>query len=324
MTELYPEIEPYAQGMLDVGDGNRVHWATSGNPAGKVALVVHGGPGSGSNPRMRRYFDPARYRIIQFDQRGCGASTPHASDPATDMSHNTTAHLIADMERLREHLGVGQWLVYGGSWGSTLTLAYAEQHPDRVTEIVLFAVTMTRRSEIDWLYRGAGRFFPREWERFWAGAGGIPRDDDIVAAYARLIEHPNAAVRERAVADWCAWEDAVVSAEAQGTSSPYGGRPPRAKVALVRICSRYFAHGAWLEEGVLLREAHLLGGIPGVLIHGRNDLGGGAYTPWELARGWPGAELIIVGDSGHTGSASMTDEADAAAERLYRRIMSPA
>ena len=135
MTELYPQIEPYAQGMLGVGDGNRVHWETSGNPAGKPAVVEHGGPGSGSSPRMRRYFDPQRYRIVLFDQRGCGASTPHASDPATDMGPNTTAHLIADMERLREHLGIEQWLVYGGSWGSTLTLAYAEQHPERVTQI---------------------------------------------------------------------------------------------------------------------------------------------------------------------------------------------
>ena len=319
MTELYPEIEPYAQGMLGLGDGNRMHWATSGNPAGKPALVVHGGPGSGSNPRMRRYFDPERYRIVQFDQRGCGASTPHASDPATDMSHNTTAHLIADMERLREHLGIGQWLVYGASWGSTLTLAYAEQHPERVTEIVLFAVTMTRRSEIDWLYRGAGRFFPREWERFWAGAGGIPRDGDIVAAYARLIEHPNAAVRERAVADWCDWEDAVLSGETQGTSSPYGGRPPLAKVALVRICSRYFAHGAWLEEGVLLREAHVLGGIPGVLIHGRLDMSGPLITPWELSRAWPGAQLLVAEDSGHLGSPTAREHILQSLDRFATR-----
>jgi proline iminopeptidase len=256
---------------------------------------------------MRRYFDPQRYRIVLFDQRGCGASTPHASDPATDMGPNTTAHLIADMERLREHLGIEQWLVYGGSWGSTLTLAYAEQHPERVTQIVLFAVTMTRRSEIDWLYRGAGRFFPREWERFWAGAGGIPRHGDIVAAYADLVEDPDAAVRERAIADWCAWEDAVLSGETQGASSPYGGRPPLAKVAFVRIAARYFAHGAWLEEGVLLREAHVLAGIPGVLIHGRLDMSGPLITPWELSRAWPDAELLVAEDSGHLGSPTARD-----------------
>jgi proline iminopeptidase len=307
MTELYPEIEPYAQGMLDVGDGNRVHWETSGNPKGKPAVVLHGGPGSGSNPRMRRYFDPGRYRVVLFDQRGCGASTPHASDPSVDMSHNTTASLIADMERLREHLGIDQWLVYGGSWGSTLALAYAQQHPERVTQIVLFAVTMTRRSEIDWLYRGVGRYFPREWERFWAGAGGIPRHGDIVAAYHRLVEQPSAAVRERAIADWCAWEDAPLSGETKGASNPYSDRPPLAKVAFVRICTRYFAHGAWLEEGQLLRDAHILAGIPGVLIHGRVDMGGPLITAWELSQAWPDAELHVVEDSGHLGTPTSRD-----------------
>ena len=157
---VYPPIEPYDHGMLDVGDGNHVYWETCGNPDGKPALVVHGGPGSGCTPGQRRGFDPDRYRAVLFDQRGCGRSTPHASDPATDMSVNTTAHLIADMERLREHLGIERWLLHGGSWGSTLILAYAQRHPDRVSEIVIPSVTTTRRSEIDWLYRGVGRFYP--------------------------------------------------------------------------------------------------------------------------------------------------------------------
>ncbi|MFF5175769.1 prolyl aminopeptidase [Micromonospora sp. NPDC000089] len=297
MAELYPPIEPYDAGMLDVGDGNAVYWETSGDPDGRPALVVHGGPGSGSAPVSRRLFDPARYRIIHFDQRNCGRSTPHAADPATDLRHNTTDHLIADMERLREHLGVERWLLQGGSWGSTLILAYAQRHPDRVSAIVIWSVTTTRRSEIDWLYRGVGRFFPEQWDRFLAGAPGTPRDGDVVGAYARLVEDPDPAVRERAVRDWCAWEDAVVSAE--GGGNPYSDRPSAARTAMVRICARYFAHGAWLPEGQLLRDAHRLAGIPGVLIHGRLDLGSPLDTAWELRRGWPDAELIVVDDAGH-------------------------
>jgi proline iminopeptidase len=307
VSELHPEIEPYEHGMLDVGDGNLVYWEVCGNPDGKAALVVHGGPGSGCRPGMRRFFDPARYRVVLFDQRGCGRSTPHASDPVTDMRHNTTADLIADMDVLREHLGVGRWLLYGGSWGSTLLLAYAEQHPHRVSEIVISGVTTTRRSEIDWLYRGAGRFFPEQWERFLAGVPGTPRDGDIVGAYARLAEHPDAAVRTKAAADWCAWEDAVLSGETKGASSPYGERLPLARLAFVRICTRYFANGAWLQEGALLRDAHRLAGIPGVLIHGRLDIGGPLDTAWQLSRAWPGARLIVVEDAGHLGSATTRD-----------------
>ncbi|MFC7102174.1 alpha/beta fold hydrolase [Nonomuraea rubra] len=169
---MYPPIEPYEHGMLDVGDGNLVYWEVCGNPDGKPAVVVHGGPGSGCSTGSRRVFDPERFRIVLFDQRNCGRSRPHASDPATDLTNNTTRHLIADMELLREHLGIDQWLLYGGSWGSTLILAYAETHPERVSEIVIPAVTMTRRSEIEWLYRGVGRFFPEEQERF---VRGCPR-----------------------------------------------------------------------------------------------------------------------------------------------------
>ena len=190
MAGLYPPIEPHDHGMLDVGDGNRVYLEMCGNPDGKPALVVHGGPGSGCTPGHRQYFDPDRYRVVLFDQRGCGRSTPHASDPATDMSCNTTGHLLADMKRLRECLGIGRWLLCGGSWGSTLILAYAERHPDRVSEIVISGVTTCRRAEIDWLYRGVGRFFPREWERFRAGVPEPDRDGDLVAAYARLMETP--------------------------------------------------------------------------------------------------------------------------------------
>lgn len=318
MSELYPASGPYETGMLDVGDGNLLYWEVCGNPDGKPALVVHGGPGSGCGTGVRRYFDPERYRVVLFDQRGCGRSTPHASDPATDMRHNTTRHLIADMERLREHLGIDRWLLYGGSWGSTLILAYAEAYPRRVSEIVIPSVTTTRRSEIDWLYRGAGRFFPEQWDRFLAGAPGTARDGDVVAAYARLTEHPDPAVRNKATADWCAWEDAVLSGETNGSSKPYGDRPPAAQLALVRICAHYFSHGAWLEEGALIRDAPRLAGIPAVLVHGRLDLAGPLDTAWELARAWPGAELVIVDDAGHLGGDTTTTHVLGALDRFAR------
>ncbi|MFD6247320.1 prolyl aminopeptidase [Streptomyces roseolus] len=291
-----PVPVPYESGLLDVGDGNRVHYAVYGNPDGKPALVVHGGPGSGSSPTAPRLFDPEKYRIVQFDQRGCGRSLPHASDPAADLSVNTTAHLVADMERLRVHLGIDRWLLYGGSWGSTLILAYAEAHPERVSEIVLAAVTTTRRSETAWLYEGVGRFFPEAHERFRAGVDGA---EDLVGAYAARMNHPDRAVRERAAADWCAWEDAVLSMEGMGT--PYSDRVDDTRLGFVRICSHYFAHGAFLEEGALIRDAHRLAGIPGVLVHGRLDMGGPLTTAWELSRAWPDAELHVVEQAGHLG-----------------------
>ncbi len=316
---MRPPIEPYDHGMLDTGDGNLIYWEVCGNPDGKPALVVHGGPGSGCSTGVRRTFDPERYRIVLFDQRNCGRSRPHASDPATDLSRNTTQHLIADMELLREHLGIGKWLLYGGSWGSTLILAYAETHPERVSEIVIPAVTTTRRSEIDWLYRGVGRFFPEAWDRFRDGVPKADRDGDLLAAYARLLSDPDDKVREKAAVDWITWEDAVISMESNGKPNAYSDRPADAIMAMTRICAHYFSNGAWLEEGVLLREAGRLAGIPGVLIHGRLDMGGPPQTAWELAKAWPDAELIMVEDSGHTGSDTMRNAILAAIDRFADR-----
>jgi proline iminopeptidase len=317
MSELYPPIEPYQNGMLEVGDGNLVYWEACGNPDGKPALVIHGGPGSGCNPGHRQYFDPERYRVILFDQRGCGRSRPHASDPATSLRHNTTWHLLADMELLRQHLGVERWLLSGTSWGSTLLLAYAERHPERVSEIVIAAVTTTRRSEIHWLYRGVGRFFPEAWERF---RDGVPEaDGDLPAAYARRMEDPDPKVRERAAHDWVAWEDAVISLESNGAPGAYSDRLPDALLAFVRIAAHYFSHGAWLEEGALLRDAGRLAGIPGVLIHGRLDLGGPLETAWSLSRAWPDAELLVVEDAGHTGSLTSRARKRAALDAFARR-----
>ena len=308
----YPPIEPFAHGLLDVGDGNRIYWEMCGSPGGKPAVVVHGGPGSGCGSGSRRYFDPECYRVVLFDQRGCGRSIPHSSDPSTDTSANTTEHLIADMELLREHLEIDSWLLYGGSWGSTLILAYAERYPMRASEVVIIGATTNRRSEIDWLYRGVARFFPEEWTRFHAFAD----DDDVVAAYARLMEDKNETVREQAAAAWLAWEDTVISLEPKGKPNAYSDKPPNGQLAFVRICTHYASHAAWLEEGQLLREVHRLKGIPGVIIHGRLDLGSPVATAWELARAWPDAELVVVSDSGHTGSDAMREAELAATERF--------
>ncbi|GAA1530887.1 prolyl aminopeptidase [Streptomyces albidochromogenes] len=318
MARPYPPVEPYAHGLLDVGDGHRIYWETTGNPGGKAALCVHGGPGSGGGRGSRGLFDPEVYRIVLFDQRGCGESRPHASDPAVSLDHNTTEHLIADMERLREHLGVERWLLYGGSWGSTLILAYAERHPARVSEIVIAGVTMTRPEETDWLYRGVGRLLPGPWEAFRDALPAADRGGDLVAAYHRLMNSPDEAVRSKAARDWCAWEDAVIAHEALGKPGAYSDKPDDALLAFVRICTHYFANDAWLEDGQLLRDAGRLAGIPAVLIHGRLDLGSPLKTAWELSKAWPGAELQVIDDSGHTGSRTMRDAILEAIERFGR------
>jgi proline iminopeptidase len=316
MAGLYPAIEPYEQGMLDVGDGQRLYWEQCGNPTGKAAVVLHGGPGSGCTAGMRRFFDPAAYRVVLFDQRNAGRSTPHASEAATDLSANTTQHLIADIERLREHLGIEAWLVFGTSWGCTLGLAYAERHPERVSALVALAVTMTRPADIDWLYHGLGQFFPEEWMRFRAGVPEGERDANLVEAYHLLLEGADVAVREQAARDWCEWEEAVVSLHAEQRKNP---RYERAefRMAFARIVTHYFSHNAWLEDGQLLRDAGRLAGIPAVLVHGRMDLTGPLMTAWELARAWPGAELVVVDDAGHDGrDPGMGERVVEALERL--------
>src|SRR5690606_2804953 len=306
---------PDRHGLLDVGDGHRIYWETVGDPDGIPAVMVHGGPGSGCTPQMRRALDH-RYRLVLFDQRGCGRSTPHASDPATDLSHNTTHHLIADMERLREHLGFERWLLIGGSWGSTLLLAYAQRYPHRVSHIIVSSVTTSRRAEIDWLYRGVARFFPEAWQRFRAAVPEAGRDGDLIAAYARLMSHPDREVRLRAARAWCEWEDAVISLEPGGKPNLYSDRSEADLLAFVRICSHYFAHGAWLAEDELLRNAGRLAGIPGVLVHGRLDLSSPVDTAWRLAQAWPDAELTVVDDAGHQGSESKRRVIRAALDRF--------
>jgi proline iminopeptidase len=304
-----------ASGHLDVGQGNAIWWEETGNPAGLPALILHGGPGSGLSASTRQYFDPTRYRIISYDQRGCGKSTPHAADEGVDFSVITTAHLVADIEALRRHLGVERWVLYGASWGSTLGLAYAETHPERVKAMVIAGVTTTRRSEIDWLYRGLAPLFPQEWERFKAGGGGA---DDLIAAYNDLLFDADPAVRLKAARDFHDWDGAALSVDLDAPK-PARWSDERYILARARICTHVFRNGAWLEEGALLRDAGRLAGIPGFLIQGRLDLQGPLVTAWELSKAWPGAELQVIGGAGHsTGDAGTSDAIVSALDRIAR------
>jgi proline iminopeptidase len=306
-------IEPYAHGMLDVGDGNQVYWETCGNPTGKPLVLLHGGPGVGCNERMRAGFDSEKYRAVLYDQRGCGRSTPNAADPSTDMRHNTTQHLVADLELLREHLSINRWLVRGGSWGCTLAMAYALKHPDRVSEIVLSAILLTRRREIDWLYGGVSRFFPEEYERFVAGAAEAA---SVVPAYARLLGDPDPAVRERAALAWARWEETVLSLEPNAKPTSFSTRADDDLIEFVRICSHYYANYGWLADDELIGNVGRLAGIPGALVHGRLDLSCPVETAYELASAWPGAELFVCDESGHRPSEAKREYLRAALARF--------
>ncbi|MGI5504946.1 prolyl aminopeptidase [Lentzea sp. CA-135723] len=315
---MYPQVEPYAQGMLDVGDGQLVHWEASGNPDGKPACVFHGGPGSGSSPHSREYFDPDHWNLVLWDQRGCGKSTPPIADPSTSMEHNTTQHLIDDAEKLREHLGFDKWLLEGGSWGSTLILAYAIQHPERVSEIVIPAVTTSRPEEHAWITRGLGLFFPDYFDAFRDGVPDQDRDGNLAAAYNRLLNSPDAAVREKAAWDWSKWDLSTITG---GDNSFEGTRyaDPVMRYQLSRAVSHYWGNEAFLEPNHIFDNLDRLKGIPGVLIHGRNDFGGPLYTAWEVAKRWPDAELVILNDAGHlVMEGNSMDKAIAAAIHRFR------
>ncbi len=302
MADLYPEIEPHAQGMLEVGDRNLVYWETCGNPRGKPAVVLHGGPGSGCSRWHRRLFDPRAWRVVLFDQRNCGRSKPHAAAPDTDLTANTTRHLVADIERLREALSIERWLVLGGSWGSTLALAYAEAHPDRVTAMALFGVTTGRRSELDWLFRGGvAILFPEQWDRLRASLPAGERGGDVVDAYHRLLNDPDPAVCRRAAEAWCLWESAT-AAWPPSTGLAERFRDPAFALAFARLVTHYVRHDLWLEDGVLLRRAGSLAAVPGILVNGRFDLQAPLANAWELRRAWGRAELVVVDDAGHNAS----------------------
>jgi proline iminopeptidase len=312
VAERYPEIEPYASGFLDVGEGHELYWETVGDPAGTPAVWLHGGPGSGCTPGSRRVFDPAAYRAVLFDQRGCGRSRPLADSAAADLSSNTTQHLLGDIELLREHLGVERWVVSGGSWGVTLALAYAQRHPDRVRAMVLAAVTSGTRRETDWITRDMRRVFPREWDAFAAGVPQSDRDGDLSAAYARLLADPDPAVTDRAARMWCAWEDTHVSLVPGATPHPRYADPTFRQV-FARLVTHYWSNGCFLDDTPILPAMERLAGMPAVLIHGRYDVSGPLDTAWDLHRAWPGSRLVVCEDDGHGGAdmtAAMVDALD--------------
>jgi proline iminopeptidase len=302
----YPEIEPYEQGLLEVGDGHRLYWETCGDPDGKPVVFLHGGPGGGCKPGHRRGFDPKRYRVILFDQRGCGRSEPHAAEPgrdtAADLAVNTTWHLVADVERLREHLGVERWLVFGGSWGSTLALAYAERHPERVTELILRGIFTLRRWELDWYYGGgAAALVPDLWERFLAPLPPELHHADsasVIDAYGRLLADPDPAVHGPAAHAWSTWEGATITLRPRPDVID-GFAEPRFALAFARIENHYMRHAGFFTDGQLIADAPRLAGIPGILVQGRYDLATPPRTAFDLHRAWPGSELLLVEGAGH-------------------------
>ena len=303
---MFAPLDPFETGMLDVGDGHHIYWELCGAPDGIPAIVLHGGPGSGCTENSRRYFDPARFRILVFDQRGCGRSRPLASDPDADLSANTTQHLIEDIERLRDHIGVDRWSILGLSWGTTLGLAYAQAHPEHARSLVLVSVTTGSRKEIEWITEGVGRIFPREWERFTNAVPPSLRSLRPVDAYAILLLDPDPAVRDQAATEWCAWEDAHVSLAPGNQPNPRFA-DPAFRLRFARLVTHYWSHDCFLGEDQVLREAHRLNGIPGAMVHGRYDVSSPLETPWELSKRWTSSRLSVIDDAGHRGSDAFRD-----------------
>ena len=293
--ELYAPIEPFDQGYLDVDSGHQIYFEQVGNPDGKPAIFVHGGPGGGGDRDARRFFDPSGYRIIVFDQRGAGRSRPHAS-----LENNTTWHLVDDMERLRRHLGIERWLVFGGSWGSTLSLVYAQTHPEVVSELVLRGIFLLRTKELQWFYQhGTSELFPEQWQRF---LEPIPDDErhDLLAAYHRRLVADDVEVRLQAARAWSVWEAATSSLfpsperEADFAAAEFA-------LAFARIEAHYFVnHGFFADENQLLEGVLRIRQIPGVIVQGRYDVVCPPTTAWDLAERWPEADLRIVQDAGHS------------------------
>jgi proline iminopeptidase len=291
---LYPPRDIHREGMLDTGDGQEIYFSECGNPKGVPVLIVHGGPGGGTNPTMRRFHDPEHYRIVLLDQRGCGRSTPNAA-----LENNTTWHLVADMERVREHLGIARWHLFGGSWGSTLALAYAETHPERVAALVLRGIFLLRKSELAWFYQdGCKALFPEAWEAFERVIPPVERGD-MIGAYHKRLTHADPRVRLEAAEAWSVWEGTTLSLIEDPARVRSFANPAYA-LAFARIECHYFFNGGFFKrDGALLEEAHRLLGIPGVIVHGRYDVVTPVRSAWDLKKVWGGAELRIVPDAGH-------------------------
>lgn len=291
---LYPPIEPFRRGRLPVSDGHELYFEEVGNPAGKPVLIVHGGPGGGSNPTLRRYHDPSRYRIILLDQRGCGRSTPHAS-----LEANTTWHLVEDMERLRRHLDVDAWQLLGGSWGSTLAIAYAETHPNRVTSLVLRGIFLLRQVELDWFYQGgAAWLYPDAYEALASGIAPSERGD-LIAAYHRRLTDPDPRVQLEAARRWSVWEGSTLALH-QDPERIRSFSADGYALAFARIECHYFINRGFLRhDGELLEQIDRIRHIPCVIVHGRYDVVTPLKSAWDLKQKWPEAELRIVPDAGH-------------------------
>ncbi len=307
----YPEINPHETGHLDVGDGHMIYWERVGTKGAKPVVFLHGGPGAGSNHDHRRLFDPARYDILLFDQRGCGRSTPHAN-----LEANTTWHLVSDIERLREMIGVDKWQVFGGSWGSTLALAYAETHPERVSELLVRGIYTLTRAELNWYYQfGVSEMFPDRWEAFLAP---IPEDErhDMMAAYHRRLTGPDKAEQIRCAKAWSVWEASTITLLPDASLTD-GYEKDHYALAFARIENHFFTNAGWLEEGQLLRNATRLKGIPGVIVHGRYDMPCPLKYAWQLSKVWTDADFYIIEGSGHAVSeAGILDRLVRATDRF--------
>jgi len=295
MRSLYPEIEPFDSGMLQVDDRHTLYWEQCGNPDGKPVVILHGGPGGGCSPKMRQFHDPAKYRIVLFDQRGSGRSTPHA-----DLVDNTTWHLVADIETLREMLGIERWQVFGGSWGSTLALAYAQTHPQRVAELVLRGIFMLRRWELEWFYQqGASRLFPEAWQQYIAAIPPVERHD-LISAFHRRLTSDDAATRLAAARAWSVWEGATSFLHYDPAFTAAHDEAEFA-LAFARIENHYFVHSGFFDaDDQLLRDTPRIAHIPGVIVHGRYDVVCPVQNAWDLHQAWPKADLVITPASGHS------------------------
>ncbi len=318
---LYPVNQPYDTGWLDVGDGHRLRYEQSGNPSGKPVVFLHGGPGGGGGDGRRRFFDPVRYRVICFDQRGCGDSSPHVAEGAAGLAANTTWHLVADVERLRAHLDVPQWQVFGGSWGSALALAYAQQHPDRVSELVLRGIFTLRRSELDWFYNGGAAAMAPEWWHVFRTPleqAGLGACGDNIEAYHQLLWHDDPQLAEAAAVAWTTWEGAT-SSLLFNSSVVRAYEDGRFALAFARIENHFFRHAGWFEEGQLLDGVERIRHIPCVIVQGRYDLCCPAITAWELSQAWPEAQLRMV-LAGHSAfEPNIASELIAATDRFSNR-----
>lgn len=310
--DLFPPIDPYASGMLAVDQRHSLYWEQSGNPSGLPVLFLHGGPGAGTAGAFRRFFDPGHYRIVLFDQRGSGRSLPYA-----DIADNTTAHLVEDIEKLRRHLGIEQWVVFGGSWGSTLALAYGEAHPERCLGFILRGIFLFRPAEVDWFVNRMGVFFPEAWRRF---SGFLPPAErgDLLAGYHRRLIDPDPRIHGPAAAAWCGYEESCSRLVPSATAPTAAPRNGESCLAMARIEAHYMVHQGFLEENQLLANLHRLHRHPAIIVQGRYDTVCPIVTADELARNWPGADYIVIPDAGHSALEPGTRTALVAAAQRFR------